>query len=231
MAVSFKVDWLERRCVLLYEEFVVHTLQREYKYEDLCIFYKEAEFAFIQLKNCALFELMLSKMRDYPDLKQQFTNDYVFDIDVLSTKEIDLICMFPEESKEIFVECIIRSLLKDRSEISSNCTHILGTIDLVNCLKTNPHLLTELEQAIGIISNISKRDMVTVLKMLKQVYNSTPKYNKSIPDVTPCNLFHPFCDIWKFDDLDELIYYLAYELRSDEFKLIHNHGWNLFLDP
>ena len=219
MSVVFKVTWLESRCVKLYEEFVRGIVKKEYSYSDFLVFYKEAEYASIHLKNEELLKICIDEVRNNTDKEQQFINEYIADINALSVKEVNVVCKFAEDSKKLLVEAIIKCLEKDRSSISENCNYILENVDLVSCLRHDSELLDKLQHSIDSVDNITKRDMTTNMKMLKQLYETLPKHPPAPAPtcVTPSNLFHSFQEIKSRKTIDDLISYVAYESRDPTF--------------
>ena len=107
MSIVFKVAWMETRCFTLYEEYVGCSLQNEYKHEELLFLYKEAEYARNKLKKDDLFEFLTAELNKFSDKNWRFINTYIDNINLLNTKEVDAICKFAENNKELLVESII----------------------------------------------------------------------------------------------------------------------------
>ena len=87
MAVVLKVVWLQNRCVWLYQEFVRSALQKEYNYTDLFVLHKEAEYAYSQMKAKDLLLFLIAELDKNTAKKELFINEYIKDIDFLSTNE------------------------------------------------------------------------------------------------------------------------------------------------
>ena len=230
MSVVFEVDWMKKRCLDLYGELLGCTVQKEYNYDDLLVFYNEVEYASIHLKQDDLFDLMSAELKKVADKGQQFINEYIADIDVLITKEVDVVCKLAEDSKNLLVKSVIRSLEKDNSCVSQNTNHILKNVDLVICLKTDPELLCKLHRAIESVENVTKKDTATHLKMLRQVYEMFAIQEcPPVSNVTPNNLFHSFREISICNSIDELISYIVYDSKDPSlFTLLDGmYSWSL----
>ena len=233
IAVVFKVAWLETRCVKLYADYVENTVQKEFKYEDFLVFYKDAEYAYIHLQKQGLMEAVTAELSMHADKKYRFIGEYIADIDALSAKEVDIICKIAENNKELLVVSIIRCLEKDNSAISPNCNQILKKVDLVNCLKGDPELLKGLQLSIESTDNVSKRDVSTIMKMLQQVYETLVPYKASSLSVAPSNIFHCFREISDFRDVQELIEYIVYHSKDPNLMILLDglYSWNLEKNP
>ena len=231
MAVVFEVAWLEGRCLRLYEEFVRCTVKDEYELEYFLVFYKEAEYFKIHLKKDELLEIIIEELKNDADKKHRFINEYIADIDVLSTKEVvQVVCYFAGNKKDILVESIIRCIDKDNSAISPNCNHILENVALSGCLKSDSELLDRLQKSIVSVDVVTKMDVATNMKMLKQVYEMQPQAQyHPVSNVTPSNLFHSFREIGNLASLDELISYVAYNSKDPSLLTLIDgvHSWSL----
>ena len=168
---------------------------------------------------------MSTELNKTPKKMKSFLDKYLADIDILSTHEVDAVCKFTEWNKDILVESIIRSLAKDTSVISLNSNYILQNVDLISCLIDNSKLFTKLQQSIVSIENISKRDMAAVMEILKKVCEKST----SLPNFTPSNIFHCFRDIKNCDNVEEIISYIAYDLKDSNFFILIDSivAWSL----
>ena len=188
-------------------------MKKGYQYEGLIVFYKEAEYAKIHLKKDYLFDIFVEGLRQIPVMEQRFIDEFIADIDLFSIQEIDIVCKFAENNKNLLVDSIIRCLKKDRSSISLNCNHILKNVNLVSCLKIDSGLFEKLKQSIDSVENVSKRDMLTIMNVLTQVFETLVPDNAA-SSVTPSNLFHCFREINNCENVEELITYIAYESKD-----------------
>ena len=161
-------------------------------------------------------EVVIEELSNYSDKKQRFISEFFADIVILSTAEVDVACKLAENHKKILVESIVRCLEKDNSSISTNCNHILESVDLVSCLKTESGLLDKLQQSIDSVKNITKRDMTTTMKILKKACAIVPKCQQ-VMSYRPSNLFHSYQEISGRETVDKLASYIAYESVGSSF--------------
>ena len=224
MSVVFKVTWLESRCVDFYKESVGCTLRSSYVYTDLLAHYEEAQYAKSKLKNEVLLTFLTTILRSWPNEEKRFINEYITDINALSTKEIESACLFVGgRYSELLVESVIRSLQKDQTAISPSCNYILENVDLAICLKNDPVLIERLQQSVVSSLSIdvdSKRSISVVMKMYQKIceicWCNQPASNR-----TPPNLFHCFNDIKAQKDIKQLIEYIAHDVKdSNMFMLL-----------